>query len=222
MQIYTPNTKELVSLDGGKVLTEGRKGDIIEERGNLYHDEKGRFASADGSSVKSVDKSGESGIMETGSGNMVIFSIDAPIEKSHTGKGNPNAILTYNVPLNNRQQKLLDKLPEYNSRTIAPRNEVNMADLSALSATTGDEFAMFTKSGERLVVRGNSNRVNVTVEEAKNLSAQGYKWSGHTHPGTDINNLFPSTGDKEILKCFNQDISVIYNSKGVFATFGKE
>lgn len=66
MQIYTPNTKELVSLDGGKVLTEGGKGDIIEERGKPYHDEKGRFASADGSSVKSVDKSGESGIMESG------------------------------------------------------------------------------------------------------------------------------------------------------------
>lgn len=64
MQVYTPNTKELVSLDSGKVLTEGGKGDIIEERGNPYHDEKGRFASADGSSVKSVDKSDESGIIK--------------------------------------------------------------------------------------------------------------------------------------------------------------
>ena len=45
-------------------MTEGGKGNIIEERGNPYHDEKGRFASADGSSVKSVDKSDESGIIK--------------------------------------------------------------------------------------------------------------------------------------------------------------
>ncbi|MGN0577033.1 MAG: hypothetical protein ACI4J7_12535 [Ruminiclostridium sp.] len=153
---------------------------------------------------------------------MVISSIDTPIEQSHTGKGNPNAILTYDVSLNNRQQMLLEKLTGYNSRVTVSRNEVNMADLSALTAKTGDEFALFTKGCDRLVIRGNCGRVNITVEEARRLAAQGYKWSGHTHPGVGINNLFPSTGDKEILKCFNQDISVIYNSKGVFATFGKE
>lgn len=58
MQIYTPNTKELVSLDGGKVLTEGGKGDIIEERGNPNHDPKnGQFTSGDSVATQGLSKS---------------------------------------------------------------------------------------------------------------------------------------------------------------------
>lgn len=153
---------------------------------------------------------------------MTISSVESPIEQKHTGKGNPNAILTFDIPLNNRQQALLDSLPEYDSRIKVPRESVNMADLSALTAKTGNEFAMFTKQSERLVIRGNASKVNIGVEEALILAAEGYRWSGHTHPGVGINVLMPSSGDKEILRCFGQDSSVIYNSKGVFATFGKE
>ncbi len=153
---------------------------------------------------------------------MTISSVESPIEQKHTGKGNPNAILTFDIPLNNRQQALLDSLPEYDSRIKVPRESVNMADLSALTAKTGNEFAMFTKQSERLVIRGNASKVNIGVEEALILAAEGYRWSGHTHPGVGINVLMPSSGDKEILRCFGQDNSVIYNSKGVFATFGKE
>lgn len=154
---------------------------------------------------------------------MAISSIDRPIEQKHTGKGNPNAILTFeDISLNNRQQSLLDSLPEYDSRVTVSRDSVNMADLSALTAKTGDEFAMFTKGNERMIIRGNCTRVNIDIEEARQLAAKGYKWSGHTHPGTDINVTLPSTGDKEILKCFSQEISVIYDSKGGFRTFEKE
>ncbi len=48
MQIYTPNTKELVSLDGGEISIGKSDDSIIENRGNPYHDEKGRFASKNG------------------------------------------------------------------------------------------------------------------------------------------------------------------------------
>ena len=153
---------------------------------------------------------------------MTISSVESPIEQKHTGKGNPNAILTFDIPLNNRQQALLDSLPEYDSRIKVPRESVNMADLSALTAKTGNEFAMFTKQSERLVIRGNASKVNIGVEEALILAAEGYRWSGHTHPGIDPNVTIPSTGDKEILKCFPQEISVIYDSKGNFRTFEKE
>lgn len=194
---------------------------------NWVKDEKGRFAG----SIPTGGSGGNSGltneidrdIMDLGSDDVTISSIDSPIEQKHTGKGNPNAILIFdNISLNNRQQTLLDHLPEYDSRVTVHRDSVNMPDLSALTAKTGDEFAMFTKGNERLVVRGNSTRVNIGVEEAKKLSAQGYKWSGHTHPGTDINVTVPSSGDKEILKCFPQETSVIYDSKGGFRTFEKE
>lgn len=152
---------------------------------------------------------------------MTISSIELPIEQKHTGKGNPNAIVTFDMPLNNRQRKLLERLPEYDSRIIVPKKSVNMADLSALTAKTGDEFAMFTKGNERLVIRGNSYMVNIGVEMAEILAADGYKWSGHTHPGTDSYCMQASTGDMDILRRFKQEMSVVYNSKGVFSTFYK-
>lgn len=153
---------------------------------------------------------------------MTISSIEQPIEQQHTGKGNPNAILFYDVELTNRQKELLNKLPDYDSRTIVPKNDVNMADLAALTAKTGDEFAMFTKSGERLIIRGNTRKVKISPEAAKELSKSGYRWSGHTHPGTSLLCMVASDGDKSVLKEFNQDSSVIYNSKGQFNVFGKE
>lgn len=148
--------------------------------------------------------------------------IEAPIEQSHTGKGNPNAIITHGSELTNRQQALLDKLPEYDSRVTVNREEVNMPDLAALTAYTGVEFAMFTKNSERLIVRGNTVKVNISPEDAAELSAQGYKWSGHTHPGLSDNVLIPSLGDILVLKEFDQETSVIYNSKGNYFVFGKE
>lgn len=173
--------------------------------------------------AKYVDNSDKSGIIEAGRGKiMSISNIDSPIEQRNTAKGNPNAILQVGRPLNNRQQKLLESLNEYDSRTVVNKKTVNMKDLSALTAFTGDEFAMFTKGGERLVIRGNTNSVNIDVQKALELSKQGYRWSGHTHPGVDWNSSMPSGGDKEILRCFKQETSVIYDSKGKYRTFDKE
>lgn len=171
---------------------------------------------------KTVDKSGGSGIIKAGEAkNMSINAIELPIEQQHTGKGNPNAILMFGTDLNNRQKKLLNLLPEFDSRITVPKKLVNMADLSALTAQTGHEFAMFTKGSERLIIRGNACSVNITVEDAKKLAKSGYKWSGHTHPGAEFNCLIASSGDKAVLQCFNHKTSVIYNSKGNYATFEK-
>lgn len=153
---------------------------------------------------------------------MKIGSIEQPIEQRNTGKGNPNAVLMFGVELNNRQKELLSKLPEFDSKVIVEKSSVNMSDLSALTAFTGEEFAMFTKGQERLIIRGNSFMVNISVESAQKLDEMGYRWSGHTHPGNDMLCLFPSDGDKEVLEVFKQTTSVIYNSKGQYATFEKE
>ena len=150
---------------------------------------------------------------------MSINNIDFPIEQRNTGKGQPNAILHTGRPLNNRQQKLLEQLPGYDSQIIVPKKSVNMKDLSALTAETGDEFALFTKGNERLIIRGNSNSVNIDIAKAKELAEQGYKWSGHTHPGTTPLIMQASDGDYSILDCFNQQYSVIHNSKGEYRTF---
>lgn len=175
---------------------------------------------------KPVAKSEKDGIIGAGSEKMKINSIERPIElpieQRNTGKGNPNAILQIGRPLNNRQQQLLEQLSEFDSRIIVAKNDVKMTDLSALTAVTGDEFAMFTKGGERLIIRGSSVQVNIDNEAAKELSAKGYRWSGHTHPGMDYNALQASPGDKAVLRCFNQKNAVIYNSKGQFLIFERE
>jgi hypothetical protein len=131
------------------------------------------------------------------------------------------------IELSARQQSLLNKLPEYDSRVVVKKNEASMTDLAALTAKTGDEFAMFTKGHVRLIVRGNAKRVNITRDYATVLSTQGYKWSGHTHVGLrDGWELSPSDGDIDVLNNFNQKESVIYNVKGQHQTFentlGKE
>ena len=121
----------------------------------------------------------------------MIRSIEQPIEQRHTGKGNPNAIITFDVELNHRQTQL----PEFDSRVIVPKSSVNMADLSALAAKTGHEFAMFTKGQERLIIRCNSSSVNIDIAFARQLAAAGYRWSGHTHPGDSIQSMIASGGD---------------------------
>ena len=153
---------------------------------------------------------------------MNINNIDSPIEKRNTGKGNPNAIIHAGRPLSNRQNKLLKLLPEFDSSVTVRKKDVNMRDLAALTAQTGDEFAAFTKGGERLIIRGNYNSVNVDIDRARALSEQGYKWSGHTHPGIGRNCLQASPGDIEILRCFKQEVAYIYNTQGMYLEFGKE
>lgn len=152
---------------------------------------------------------------------MSISAIDSPIEQRNTGKGRPAAILHWDRPLNNRQKALLNMLSDYNSRATVHKRRVKMIDLAALTAVTGVEFAMFTRGSQRLIIRGSSTEVDISPEDARRLAAEGYRWSAHTHPGTDDLCLQSSDGDGIILKCFAQEQSVIYNSKGRYLTFIK-
>jgi hypothetical protein len=150
-------------------------------------------------------------------------SINSPIEQGRTdGVGEPWAIARYGKPLNDRQQVLLDKLPEYDSKVEIDKGAASMMDLAALTAKTGDEFAMFTLGSKRLIVRGNSTLVDIDAEKASEMNTQGYKWSGHTHPGENKNVLLASDGDKAVLSAFNQNMSVVYNSVGQYQTFTKD
>jgi hypothetical protein len=145
-------------------------------------------------------------------------SINSPIEQGRTdGVGEPWAIARYGKPLNDRQQALLDTLPEYDSRVEIDKGAASMMDLAALTAKTGDEFAMFTLGSKRLIVRGDAVSVNINAVKAAEMNAQGYKWSGHTH----IKSIVPSEGDKLILRQFNQSRSSIYNAEGQYNDFFK-
>ena len=136
-------------------------------------------------------------------------SVNKPIEYSH-----PADVSFGDKPLNKRQQKILDALPASDSKYIFGKREVSMIDLSALTASTGDEFAMFTREGKRLIVRGNNERIFLRVKDLTKLHEDGYRWSGHTHPGYTDADLIPSQGDMDALILMKQDNSAIYNAMG--------
>lgn len=144
------------------------------------------------------------------------------IEARNNIKGKARAIVQFDVKINQRQQRLLDNIQNYDDSYSTLKKNISMYDLSALTAYTNVEFALFTYRNKRLIIRGNEYSVNVDQRLALKLKREGYKWSGHTHPGIDRFVLMPSDGDKDILKIFQQEYSVIYNSVGQFYVFGKE
>jgi hypothetical protein len=148
-------------------------------------------------------------------------SIYSPIEqRRYRGKGVPWAVERRDFPLNNRQQALLNKLPEFDSRATVGKSDVSMTDLAALTAKTGDEFAMFTRKQERLIIRGDREHVAIELHHAAEMRVQGYIWSiwsGHTH--AEVGDLVASDGDRAVLAAFEQDGSVIYDPDGKYRRF---
>jgi len=138
--------------------------------------------------------------------------ISNPIEQAH-----PIDVAFGAKKLNQRQQRILDMLPEYGSQAVVNKRDVSMIDLAALTANTSDEYVMFTRRGKRLVARGDRNGIHFTFDEIAELKRQGYRWSGHTHPGFTEAHLIASDGDKRALVFFEQGNSVIYNSLGRYA-----
>ena len=69
---------------------------------------------------------------------------------------------------------VLDKLNGYGSHVTVRKRDVSMLDLAAMTAATGDEFAMFTRGGKRLIVRGNPK--SVPLSELELLSLHEADW----------------------------------------------
>ena len=173
------------------------------------------------SAGKALTGGGRSGTIAM-RGDKRMDVVQSPIEQRNTGKGNPNAMTHFDRPLNNRQQRLMNQLPFYDSRATVRKQDVNLRDISALTAKTGNEFALFTRRGERMVVRGNAYMTNIDQESAERMAIDGWRWSGHTHPGTDYLCLIPSDGEKMILRAFGQEQSCIVNSLGQWNTFRED
>ena len=143
----------------------------------------------------------------------VVDGISSPISNP-IEFGHPADVAFGGKELNQRQQRILDQLPGYGSQAVVKKRDVSMLDLSAMTAKTGDEFAMFTRKGERLLVRGNVEGIPLKEKELIELSVRGYRWSGHVHPGITETDLIYSDGDKKALELFKQKNSVIYNAVG--------
>jgi len=55
-----------------------------------------------------------------------------------------------------------------------------------VTAATGDEFAVFTLAGRRLIVRGDARGVSVDTERARVLAAAGWRWGALTDHGAGV------------------------------------
>ena len=86
-----------------------------------------------------------------------------------------------------------------------------------MTAVTGDEFALFTRENERLVIRGNTSQVPIRTKDAIMLKKEGYRWSGHMHPGFTDASLIVSDSDRKVLNAFGQNKSVVYNAAGKYS-----
>ncbi len=147
----------------------------------------------------------------------------ATINVEISASGKPEDILFAGATLNKRQQRLLSQLQNYGDITVTKKNNVNFKDISALTAYTNNEFALFTNSGQRMIIRGNSVKVPVNIDIAQEYAAKGWRWSGHSHPGISKIVLEPSDSDRIILQQFkNQKHSATVNSTGSYRKFGKD
>ena len=79
---------------------------------------------------------------------------------------------------------------------------------------------LFTRGSERLIIRGGPVDVNILPEDGADLAAQGYSWSGHTHPGFYLADFMPSPGDRGVLEAMGQTYSSIYSPTGRCFVFG--
>jgi len=138
--------------------------------------------------------------------------------------GNPAAITRGVGKLSSGQKRVLEKLPNYGDKVLVPKRSFGVRDLAALTAETGDEFAMFTTGGRRLIMRGNSGTVPVTPSLGREFAAKGYRWSAHTHPidplRRKVGDMMASPGDIDVLDVFPQPQSMIYGSHGEYRRFG--
>lgn len=120
--------------------------------------------------------------------------------------------------LSDRQAAVLGQLDGFGSQTIISKSGFGHGDLAALSAATGDEFAMFTTGGRRLIVRGDSTGVPIGLEDgsAQALADQGWRWSAHVHPD---GSLMSSVGDRNVLAVFPNARSAVldpFGGRGMF------
>ena len=128
------------------------------------------------------------------------------------------AIAAGAAELSPRQASVLAQLDGFGTRTIIPKRGFGQSDLAALSAATGDEFAMFTAGGRRLLIRGDATGVPIGIADgsASSLASQGWRWSSHVHSD---GSLLSSAGDRAVLSVFGNSRSAILTptgSRGLF------
>ncbi|RKH12949.1 hypothetical protein D7V97_07115 [Corallococcus sp. CA053C] len=200
----------------GKMLEHGWLASEAYDSGNSYAVGEHAFhASIAG--VKTILAA--AGVYRTGAGALRGFSSSLKTI-SASARGNPAAIFRGLGELSPVQSSVLERLNGPGAQTIVSKRLFGNKDLTALTAATGDEFAMFSTGGRRLIVRGTPDSVPITPSIAARLRERGWRWSSHTHPGDSKNVLRSSDGDRAVLEAIGNK-SAIFNSIGERRMFTK-
>ncbi len=135
-------------------------------------------------------------------------------------RGEPGAIWRGLADLNTRQRLLLDRLPAPGEMITVNKRQISQRDVAAMTAATGDEFAVLTLGSRRMIVRGRTDGFGGIINEgwASARGSEGWRWTSHSHPvpaGVQSDMVLRSSqGDQAILRMFPNDRSVILNSVG--------
>ncbi len=143
---------------------------------------------------------------------LLLSLILAPNRGAFVSNGIDGAAFDSARKLTSRQRSLLNTLSESNTEVLVRKNAVSMNDLRNLTLHTGDEFAILTRRGERLVIRGQGGAIpTLETTRATTLGQQGFRFSGHTHtPGFQA---VGSPGDKAVLRAFGQRRSAVWGAQ---------
>lgn len=177
---------------------------------NAKLDTSGRFIANAGSRIKTIDRNDK-----------------IELNKRRTSQiGKPRLI--YNTSfgdLSLTQSKLLKSFDNGNILRLDKRSinmKITMKDLSCLTAVTGREYALFERNDRYIIIQGSEQGMSFSKQLTAEIINNRYSWVGHTHPGDDVLCLMPSDHDYNTLRVLGQKRSVIYNSVGMWETFGYE
>ena len=100
--------------------------------------------------------------------------------------------------LDRRHKFLLDKVPKVGDYVEVKAHQVELRDLAALTAYTGDEFAIFSSKSKKIIIHGTKSRWSIPNELYAEIRRKKLIWEGHSHPTTD--NIGASPEDRATLK----------------------
>ena len=117
------------------------------------------------------------------------------------------------ITLRKKHKEMLSKVPQTGDWNYFRNKEIGTEDLAALTAATGDEFALFSGKNGKIAIHGNSMKWSIPEDAWKEISEKQMIWVSHSHP--TITNLMESPEDIETLKLFTwQEKSSIIDLNG--------
>ena len=123
--------------------------------------------------------------------------------------------------LSMKHKLLLSKTPKKLSWCLMKAKKVDITDLPALTAATGDEFAIFEKGKHRILLRGSGPNWEIPDDLWETIVKEKWRWNGHSHPVKG--KAIASSEDRKTLRLLTwQNESYIINLQGEIFEFNPD